>query len=202
MDGINKITERIAAEAREEISALQAETAEKCKAIKDEFSAKAQEEYWRLIGEGTKDCEIQVKRLAGTAEMEAKKSILAMKQETIAHIFDLSVEGLCALPENKYVDFLSKQAAKAAVTGLEELVFNAKDKSGCAKAVTKAANELLKNRGLLPKLTISEKTGSFRGGLMVKQGDIEVNCTVEKLVELSKVELAPQLAELLFAEEV
>ncbi len=201
MDGINKITERIAAEAREEITAMQAETAEKCKAIKDEYSAKAQQEYWRLIGEGTKDCEIQVKRLAGTAEMEAKKSILAMKQETIAHIFDLSVAGLCALPEEKYVDFLSKQASKASVTGLEELVFNARDKASCSKAVTKAANELLKKRGLLPKLTVSDKTGNFRGGLMVKQGDIEVNCTVEKLVELSKGELAPKIAELLFAEE-
>jgi len=202
MDGINKITERIAAEAREEIVALQAETAEKCKVIKEEYNVKAQEEYWRLIGEGTKGCEIQVKRLAGTAEMEAKKSMLAMKQEAIAHIFDLSVKELCSLPEDRYVDFLSKQAAKAAVTGLEELVFNAKDKDSCAKAVTKAANELLKKRGLLPKLTISDSTGSFRGGLMVKQGDIEVNCTVEKLVELSKGELASQLAELLFAEEV
>lgn len=202
MDGINKITERIAAEAREEITAMQAETAEKCKAIKDEYSAKAQAEYWRLIGEGTKDCEVQVKRLAGTAEMEAKKSMLAMKQEEIARIFELSVKELCSLPEERYVDFLSKQAANAAVTGLEELVFNARDKAACSKAVTKAANELLKKRGLLPKLTVSEKTGSFRGGLMVKQGDIEVNCTVEKLVELSKGELAPKLAELLFAEEV
>ncbi len=104
------------------------------------------------------------------------------------------------MPEEQYVDFLAKQAALAANTGLEEIVFNAKDKAGCSKAVTKAANELLKKRGLLPKLTVSELTGSFKGGLMVKQGDIEVNCTVEKLVELSKGELASRVAELLFAD--
>lgn len=200
MDGINKITERIAAEASEEIAALQAETAEKCNAIKEDYNSKAQDEYWKLIREGTKDCETQVKRLAGTAEMEAKKSVLTMKQEAIAHVFDVAVTRLCTLPEEKYVEFLALQAANAAGTGLEEIVFNARDKASCAKAVTKAANELLKKRGLLPKLTISEQTGNFRGGLMVKQGDIEVNCTVEKLVELSKGELAPQLAELLFAE--
>ena len=200
MDGINKITERIAADTREEISAMQAETAEKCRSIKDTYNNIAQEEYWKLINLGTKDVEIQVSRLQSTATMEAKKSVLAMKQESVAHVFEETVNKLCNLPEEQYIDFMAKQAGLAASTGLEEIVFNAKDKAGCAKAVTKAANEILKKRGLLPKLTISEQTGNFRGGLMVKQGDIEVNCTVEKLVELSKGELAPQLAELLFAE--
>jgi len=200
MDGINKITERIAAETREEIAALQSETAEKCRGIKDAYNNTAQEEYWNLIRKGTKEVEIQVSRLTSTAAMEAKKSVLAMKQETIARVFEETVSRLCTMPEERYVDFLAKQAALAASTGLEEIVFSAKDKAGCAKAVTKAANELLKKRGLLPKLTISEKTGSFRGGLMVKQGDIEVNCTVEKLVELIKGELASQVAEMLFAE--
>jgi len=200
MDGINKITERIAAETREEITAMQAETAEKCRSIKDTYNNIAQEEYWKVINLGTKECEIQVSRLQSTAAMEAKKSILAMKQESVAHVFEETVNKLCTLPEEQYIDFMAKQAGLAASTGLEEIVFNAKDKAGCAKAVTKAANEILKKRGLLPKLTISEQTGNFRGGLMVKQGDIEVNCTAEKLVELSKSELASMVAGVLFAE--
>ena len=200
MDGINKITERIAAETRDEIAVMQAETAEKCRSIKEAYNNTAQEEYWNLIRLGTKEVESQVSRLSSTANMEAKKSVLAMKQEAVAHVFEETVSRLCSMPEEQYVDFLAKQAALAANTGLEEIVFNAKDKASCSKAVTKAANELLKKRGLLPKLTVSELTGSFKGGLMVKQGDIEVNCTVEKLVELSKGELASQVAELLFAD--
>lgn len=200
MDGINKITERIAAETRDEIAVMQAETAEKCRSIKEAYNNTAQEEYWNLIRLGTKEVESQVSRLSSTANMEAKKSVLAMKQEAVAHVFEETVSRLCSMPEEQYVDFLAKQAALAANTGLEEIVFNAKDKAGCSKAVTKAANELLKKRGLLPKLTVSELTGSFKGGLMVKQGDIEVNCTVEKLVELSKGELASRVAELLFAD--
>lgn len=200
MDGINKITERIAAETRDEISSMQAETAEKCSSIKDAYNKIAQEEYWKLIKDGTKECEQQVQRLASTAAMEAKKSVLAMKQESVARIFEVATEELCNLPDDQYVDFLAKLAADASSTGFEEIVFNARDKASCAKAVVKAANELLKKKGLAPKLTISEQTGSFGGGLMVKQGDIEVNCTVETLVELSKSELAPKIAELLFAE--
>lgn len=200
MDGINKITERIEAETRGEIASMQTEAAEKCRAIKENYNNKAQEEYWKLINVGTKECETQVSRLAGTAAMEAKKSILAMKQEAVARAFSEAVTKLCNMPEDRYIDFLAKQAASAASTGLEELVFNSRDKASCAKAVTKEANELLKKRGLLPKLTVCDKTGSFRGGLMVRQGDIEVNCTVEKLVELSKSELATQIAGVLFAD--
>ena len=200
MEGINKITERIEAETREEIAFMQAETAEKCRVIKENYNNTAQEEYWKLINVGTKECEMQVQRLAGTAAMEAKKSILAMKQDAVARVFGEAVTKLCNLPEDRYVDFLARQAASAASTGLEELVFNARDKASCSKAVVKAANELLKKRGLLPKLTVCEKTGNFGGGLMVRQGDIEVNCTAEKLVELSKSELSTQIAGLLFAD--
>jgi len=200
MDGIHKITERITAEAQEEIAAMQAETAEKCRTIKEEYNQKAQDEYWRLIREGTKDCETQVKRLAGTAEMEAKKSVLSMKQEAVARVFKEAENRLCALPEEKYVDFLARQAALAANTGLEEIIFNARDRAGCAKAVTRAANDLLKKRGLLPKLTVAPEIGTFKGGLIVKQGDIEVNCTVEKLVELSRSALVTQVAGVLFSD--
>ena len=179
---------------------MQAETANKCREIKDAYNSRAQEEYWKLIREGAKECEAYGQRLAGAAELEAKKSILAMKQETVARVFDKAIERLCNMPEKEYIDFLAKQAGESASTGLEELVFNARDKAACAKAVTKAANEILKKRGLLPKLTISEKTGDFRGGLVVKQGDIEVNCTVEKLMEISRNDLASQVAAVLFAD--
>ena len=200
MEGINKITERIAAETSSEIAAIQAETAEKCRAIKSEYDKKAQDEYWKLIREGAKECEAYWQRLSGAAAMEAKKSVLAMKQEAISRVFDKTIESLCNMPEDRYVDFLARQAADAASTGLEELVFNARDKAACSKAVVKAANELLKKRGLYPKLTVSEETGNFKGGLLVKQGDIEVNCSVEKLVELSKTEMTAQVAGVMFAE--
>ena len=200
MEGINKITECIAAEAQIEVVSIQTETAEKCRAIKEEYNQKAQAEYRRLVSEGAKECEAYGQRLFGAAAMEMKKSVLAMKQETISRVFDKAIESLCNMPEDKYVNFLARQAANAASTGLEELVFNARDKASCSKAVLKAANELLKKRDLYPKLTISQVTGDFMGGLLVKQGDIEVNCTVEKLVELSKSELTAQIAGILFAE--
>ena len=58
-----------------------------------------------------------------------------------------------------------------------------------------AANALL-GKG---KLTLSDKTGSFAGGLILRRGSIEANCTAELLVELCRSEMSAQIAELLFA---
>lgn len=200
MNGINKITDRIAAEAREEIAALEAETAEKCREIEREYDEKAKAEHDKLIDAGKRDCSLQLQRLASASAMEAKKSVLTLKQNAVNKVLELSTERLCSLPEQQYIAFLSSLAGKAAFTGDEELIFNARDKAAVSNAVCKAANDIIKKRGLHPGLTVSEKTGNFGGGLMVKQGDIEVNCSVEKLVELAREQLAAQIAEVLFGD--
>lgn len=200
MNGINKITDRIAAEAREEIAAIEAETAEKCREIEREYDEKAREEHDKLIAAGKKDCELQLQRLASAATMESKKSVLSLKQSAVSKVLELSITRLCSLPEQQYIDFLSKLAGNAAFTGEEELIFNARDRETVARTATRAANELLRARGIHPGLSISDTVGDFRGGVMVKQGDIEVNCSVEKLVELSRDDLAAEIAQVLFGD--
>lgn len=200
MNGINKITDRIAAEAQEEIAAIQTEAREKCREIKESYDKQAQDEYWRLLKEGAKDGELQAKRLSGAAVLEAKKSILSMKQEAVTKILEEAADRICSLPDAEYIAFLSRLAGEAAFTGTEEIIFNARDKAAFSKQVVKGANEILKKRGLMPKLTVSQETGDFKGGLMVKQGDIEVNCCVETLIEMNRDKLASQIAEILFAE--
>lgn len=200
MNGINKITDRIAAEAREEIAAIQAETAEKCREIEREYDEIAKAEHDKVIAAGTSDCDLQVQRLASAAAMESKKNVLTLKQNAVSKVLELSVKRICSLPEQQYISFLARLAGEAAFTGDEELIFNAKDKASVAQAVCKAAKDIVKNRGIHHGLTVSELTGDFLGGLIVKQGDIEVNCSVEKLVELSRDSLAAQIAEVLFGD--
>ena len=76
MNGIEKITARIRADAEAECAAIRAESEERCAAIRAENERAAQEEYWRLVREGVKDTEQRVQRLGRTARLEAKKSEL------------------------------------------------------------------------------------------------------------------------------
>ena len=90
---------------------------------------------------------------------------------------------------------MAKLAARASVTGDEEIVLNARDRESIGAAVTAQANTLL-GAG---KLSLSDKTGAFAGGLILRRGSIEANCTVELLVELCRSDMSAEIAKTLFA---
>ena len=197
MKGIDKITSRILADAEAECAVVKKESDERCAAIRAENEKKAQDEYLRLVREGVKDTEQRVQRMDRTARLEAKKSILGMKQETVSRAFDLARERIAELPERDYIAFLAREAADAAITGQEEVIFCERDRKSVGAKAVKAANELLSARGVPGTLTLSDDR-EMSGGLMLKQGDIEVNCTVDTLLDLSRGELAAQVAQVLF----
>lgn len=198
MNGIDKITARILADAEAECANVRAESDAKCAEIRSANEAKAQERYWSLVREGVKDTEQRVDRMARTASLESRKSVLAMKQSAVSSTFELAKQKISSLPEQDYVAFLANLASEAAANGQEGLVFSANDQRRVGAKVAKAANERLAAKGMPGQLTVSDETRNMSGGLILKQGDIEVNCTVDTLLELSRGELAARVAEVLF----
>ena len=198
MKGIDKITSRIIADAEAECRDVKRESDERCAAVRAENEKRAQDEYWRLVREGVKDTEQRVQRMDRTARLEAKKSVLNMKQEAVSRAFDLAKDKIAQLPERDYVAFLAREAAEAAITGQEEVIFCERDRKSVGAKAVKAANELLAAKGMPGLLTLSDATRDMAGGLMLKQGDIEVNCTVDTLLDLTRDELAARVADVLF----
>lgn len=198
MKGIDKITSRILAEAEAECAAIKADSDKRCAEIAAEAEKRAKEEYLRLVREGVKDTEQRVQRLDRTARLEAKKSVLNMKQEAVTRAFNLAKDRIAQLPERDYTGFLAREAAEAAVTGEEEVIFCERDRKAVGAKAVRAANELLAAKGMPATLTLSDTTREMAGGLVLKQGDVEVNCTVDTLLDLIRGELAARVAEVLF----
>ena len=128
------------------------------------------------------------------ARMEAKKGVLALKQQMVGEAFDKAFDMLVSMPEAEYTTFLAKLAAKASATGDEEVVLNARDRAAVGEKVVSAANALIPNG----KLTLSADTGAFAGGLILRRGSVEANCTVELLIELARGEMSSDIAKVLF----
>lgn len=195
MKGTEKIIAHIRSDAKEQADAILAQAEQQCASIRAEYDAKAKELYREKIRTGTKDCQDRVDSMERIARMESKKGELAVKQQMVAAAFNKAFEMLTSMPQDEYTAFLAGLAAKAAVTGDEELVLNARDKAAVGQAVVKAANEKLANGAL----TLSEAAGDFAGGLILRRGSVEVNCTVELLVELARGEMSSDIAKMLFA---
>lgn len=198
MNGIDRITDRIEADAREQAKAIIAEAEAKCAEIRKENEKKAHERYLQLIRNGTKDCESGLERRKSAAEMDAKKSVLALKQDCVAEAFDMAKRRLADMPEDSYVGFLASLAASAAADGSGEIVLSARDRERCGKAVLERANEALAAKGLTPALTLAADSREISGGLILRQGGVEVNCSIEALVEALKGPMTADVARTLF----
>ena len=198
MNGIEKIISHIESDAKNEIDKIYADAAAKCLEIEKQYDKQANDTYWKVIKAGSEQAKLSIERLDSAAQLEAKKQLLACKQELITKTFAKAVSALAQLPEDTYVTFLAKLAAQASTTGNETIIMSQADRARCGKAVCLAANEILSASGKKPSLTLSTQTRDIPGGIIVSSGAIEVNCSIDALVGQVKDELASKVADILF----
>ncbi|MBQ3381073.1 MAG: hypothetical protein IJG58_04865 [Oscillospiraceae bacterium] len=192
MKGTEKIIAHIEADAQAQADAVLGEARQRCEAIKARFDEKAARLYSDRIREGVKACQDQEDSALRISRMEARKSVLSVKQEMVEKSFDLAVQQIVALPDEKYTAFLANLVKKAGPAGDEEIILNAADRARVGEALLKAVNA----DGA--KMKLSDETRDIKGGLILRRGSIETNCSVELLVELCRGELSAKLADVLF----
>ena len=227
MEGIEKITAKIAQDAQAEIGRLTAETDEKVQAVRANAEHQAQQEANEIVEKGRMAASERLERLSSASQMERRKLELAAKQEVLGEAFNMALEKLCTLPEQEYIALLTKLALEASSSGKERIIFSQKDRNTVGKQVVIAANEaLVKERApglpeeitksrvgtLMDKLvhnttavvtgagmlTLSEETRDIRGGFIMVDGDVEINCAFETLVRLQREQMEKKVADVLF----
>lgn len=198
MDGIEKITDRIAADTAAEIAAVQQQTQEAAASIAEHYALEAEQAANDILSRGKRAAEEKAAQMLSGAELRAKKERLAVKQELLSEAFALALKRLCELPEDAYISLVAKLAADAASTGEESLVLSPADRSQYGKKIVSQANTLLKADGKHAKLTLDEETRPMRGGVCVKSGKIEDNCSLETIVHLMQEEVSADMAAILF----
>ena len=194
MKGTEKIIAHIKADAEAQVNAILAQAEQQCAGIRGDYDKQAAALYAERLRLGVKETQDKVDSAQRIARMEGRKEMLSAKQELVSRCFAEAQKRIVSLPEEQYVAFLAKLAAQASVTGEEEIVLNARDRKAVGEKLVRAANALLPEG----RLTLADQTGDFAGGLILRRGSIEVNCTLELLVELSQNDLSAKVAEILF----
>ena len=120
MNGIEKITARITAEANEAAAAVIAEAEKTAGEIRAAYQKKADEAYEARMNEGNTEVRLGAERVERAAKLQSRKD------------------------------------------------------------------------------TLSDESGDFSGGLKLREGSVEVNCTVDTLLALSRNSLDAEIAAILF----
>ena len=195
MNGIEKIIDRISGDAQAEIDTILDEARAEAAQITAKYEAQAKEEADEILKRGSAAAAEREERLASMAQMEGRKAELAAKQEIIEEAFELALKKLLELPEEQYTALLADLAVRASVTGKETLIFSAADRDRVGKKVVDAANKKL----TAGALTLGEGTRSIKGGFVLSDGAVEVNCSFDTLVRLQKAEITGEVTRVLFA---
>ena len=198
MNGIEKLTERIAADTDRERQSILAGGKAQAAEIRASYEALAESEYAESVAKGKQDAAERIERMGNVAQLEARKLRLSAKQEMLEKAFDLALKKLLNMPEPEYVDLLSKLAVEGSVTGREALILSVADRPRFGKKVVISANEKLEKAGKTAELTLAEESREFTGALYIQDGKVETNCTFPTIVRMLKEQMSGQVAQILF----
>ena len=188
MNGLEKIVARMEADTRAECDALTASAAENAAAILRDCRAQAD-----AVARDSRQAAEHLEHLNGSSQLACRQKVLAAKQQLIDEAFAGAAQRLSSLPQAEYIDLLAALAAENG-SGDEELLLSAKDREAVGPAVVKAANA----RKAGAAFRLSEETRETGGGLVLRRGRVELNCSfTEKLRQLRQEE-SSAVARLLF----
>lgn len=193
MDKIANIVAKIAADTQAEIDALTAQAEAEAKEVADGFQAQADALAQELAAKGAAAAAEREERMASVAQLEVRQVMLGAKQDMLDKAFDRALDKLCSLEDADYIDLLAELLVNASTTGKEKVVFSQKDRTRVGKAAVTRANDKAN-----ATLTLSEESRPMKGGFILQDGKVEVNCAFETLVRLQRTEMAGQVAKALF----
>ena len=198
INGIERIAERILRDAQTEAAGIRSIADENCAKIDAQYEKQAKDAAGDILEAAEKEAAEIVKRMKGESDMKARSALLEEKQTLMQKAFELAQQEILGMEEDKYRAFLVSLACKACVSGKEELLLNEKDLKRFGKDLCDEINAKLKEEGRPAKLTLGKTPADIEGGLKLKDGSVETNCSVGTLIATSKDALVPQVAAMLF----
>lgn len=199
INGIEMIARRILHDAQGEADGIAKASEENCRKIAAEYGKKAEDAEAAVLEAAEKDCADLIRRMKGEADMQARTDLLSEKQDLMSRAFELARGELLRMDGEQMLAFLTALACKGSISGKEEILLNAKDRQRFGEELAARVNEALKEAGRPGGVTLSEREADIEGGLLLRDGKLETNCSIETLVAGARDSLVPEVAAMLFA---
>ena len=196
MNGIDKIIQRIEADAKMEVERILSAAQDQAAEITELYQGRADAEAAELAARNEKNAAEREDRLVSSAQMEVRKTALAAKQQMLEKAYALALDKLCSMPDAQYIETVAELLVQAAPKGTGKVIFAPEEQARIGAAAVALANEKLGGQ-----LTVAEETRPIRGGFILADDKVEVNCSFDTLVRLQKNETAGAVAKILFPEK-
>lgn len=221
INGLNKITDKILSEAQATADKILADAEAECDRINAEYAERAEKIRTDISTEAEKGGMEYVARIRFTAATSKRNLLLQTKSDLIDGVFAGVLEQTRTLELEKYNEILIGLLSAALIEQLEaedisrnlygeeealapehyEVIFNQRDRDRCGKAVIEGAQKHLSGKvpaEKLSRLTLATQTAAIDGGLILRCGNVESNCSLALLFAQLRNSLEAEVAHTLF----
>lgn len=196
--GVEKITDRIIDDAKEYENTVLSEAQKEAADILAEYKTRADSSSEEILSKGKKSAEAIITRAESSAALIRRNQMLQMKLDMIDKVFEDIEEKVFSMPENDLLRLLLSILVSSAESGMGEIMFNERDREKFGDKFVSAANKKIQEKIKDAEFVLSNTTADIKNGFILKYGDIETNCSIEKIISSQRAQLEPQAVKLLF----
>ncbi len=221
LNGLNKITDKILADAQAEADKILLAADAEAERIGADYAAKAEQIREELSAKAERAGTEWVTRAKSSSGTQKRNLLLSAQSELLDAVFDDTLEEMRNLSVEKYTALLAGLLTAAMLEQMEaehvsrtlygeedsvapecyEVLMNSRDLERCGNAVIEAARRKL--MGKIPQeklalLRLSARPVEMGGGLILRYGNIESNCSLDMLFAQLREELESEVSHALF----
>ena len=221
MTGLEKITERILADAKSKARDILETAQNDCRRIANEYAEQAERIREEIADRAMAESEDMIARAKSAAAMTRRNILLATKGQLLDETFAAARAHICDTDYGKYRELLvallscaMMEQAKNEQTSIElgdevaeidayEVFLNAQDLDRFGRRIVDDARRVVERRigyERAAKLRLSHEPADIDGGLILRYGDTEANCSLSVLLAQMRREMEGRICEILFAE--
>lgn len=221
INGLNKITDKILSEAQAKADQILADAQAECDRINAEYAERAEKIRSDISTEAEKGGMGYVARIRSTAATSKRNLLLQTKSDLIDGVFASVLEQTRTLELDKYNEILVGLLSAALLEQIEseeisrtlygeeealapecyEVIFNQRDRDRSGKTVVEGVQKHLSGKVApekLARLTLSSQSANIDGGLILRCGSVESNCSLSILFAQLREGLESEIARTLF----
>jgi len=191
MTGLDKILEDIRQQSSDAVSKTVGDARSQAEAIRQDAEAQAEKvrlTYQQML-KGSRE------RLASTAQLRQRQSLLSAKQKIISGILQESLAAAESLPSEQYFAAVIRMASHTAHRGEGVIFLNRKYLGRLPEGFEKQLNDALPD-GF--SLSVSHEAAAIDSGFLLQYGGIEEDCSFRSVLSARKEELQDKVREILF----
>jgi len=189
------ITQKIIDEANDYADDVINKAKEEARTISEEYESIAEKEYNQVVDAAYEKANEILHRTTAQSVKEKRINIISAKWEYLDNAFSSAIKKMCKLPNDVQIRFIAGLVQKYQRSDAE-LIFNADDRKRLGSEVVAAVNSASGSY----KVVLSDITGDFSGGVILKESNVEANLTYDAIVTSERERLEEEVSAILFNE--